>query len=112
MTTTFPAFNPQTESPGQEKFRVRTAQFGDGYAQSVADGLNNKVQTWPVTFMVGDTDAATIMAFLDGLSGYQSFYWTPPLGSQGYYRCTDYTLTPHGAAWNTIAATFVQVFSP
>ena len=112
MTTTFPALNPQIDPAGTAHLRVRTAQFGDGYAQSVADGLNNKVQTWPLIFTVTDTDATTIMTFLDGLQGYQSFFWTPPLGLQGYYRCTDYVLTPHGAQWNTIAATFTQVFNP
>mgnify|MGYP006206653597 CR=1 FL=1 len=30
--------------------RVRTKQFGDGYEQSVEEGLNNQSQSWPLTF--------------------------------------------------------------
>ena len=32
---------------GEITQRVRSKQFGDGYEQSVEDGLNNRSQSWP-----------------------------------------------------------------
>lgn len=110
MTT--PTFTWQaTGTPtGETKFRVRTAQFGDGYAQRVADGINNKVQSWPLQFTGIKADMQAIAAFLDARQGYQAFYWTPPAGVQGLYMASTYSLSPQGGAAYTLTATFNQVF--
>jgi len=101
---------PSLEVVGTTTFAVRTAQFSDGYSQAVADGINNRSDSWPLTF-VGDTAKATaIKAFLDALQGYQSFLWSPPLRAQGLFRCSSYTYQPHGAGVYTITAIFQEVF--
>lgn len=93
MTETF-TWKPTGTPTGTSKFRVRTAQFGDGYSQSVADGINNKMQSWPLQF-TGTKDAMqAIVDFFDARQGFQSFYWTPPMGAQGLYRVTEYTAAP------------------
>lgn len=109
MTTTF-TFPPHIDPVGQINYRVRSARFGDGYSQSVADGINNRVSTWPLTFVVKDAVADQIIAFLDARMGYQSFYWTPPRDTQKLFQCVGFTHTAHGGGWHTIAATFEQVF--
>lgn len=111
MTSTF-TWAVQVEDQGTVTYPTRVAKFGDGYSQAVADGINNRMSSWPVTCTIDDTTAAAIIAFFDSVKGYTSFYWTPPLDVQGLFRCTSWQLTTHGAGWNTITATFEQVFAP
>jgi phage-related protein len=35
---------------GTVKFRTLSARFGDGYEQTAPDGINNKLESWPLTF--------------------------------------------------------------
>ena len=100
--------NPQ----GRTKFRVLSAQFGDGYGQTAADGINNKVATWPLQFSGSAGQIGPIVAFLDRHQGYRGFQWQPPLGEPGYYTAADYDLTAMGGEMYSLAVTFQQVFRP
>jgi len=66
----FPVITPE--------IRVRRAEFGDGYTQTSADGLNHIRQTVELTW-----DALSLIqknqleAFFVARGGYQSFYYTP-----------------------------------
>ena len=62
-------FDPLVEPTGEGKFRLRKAQFGDGYAQVVTDGLNNEVQTWPLSFAGRSEAIRPILAFLRAHAG-------------------------------------------
>ena len=112
MSNTF-TYTPALDPTGTAKLRARAAQFGDGYAQYVADGINAKVQTWSLVFHSLNARTALIQTFLDGQVGI-SFLWTPPAPQnvQGYYMCTGYTIVPHGAGASSLQAVFQQVFSP
>ena len=111
-TKTF-TWSPSLDVTGTTAFLVREAVFSDGYSQSVADGISNKSDTWPLTFVGNSAYVTPIKAFLDALQGYQSFYWTPPLRAQGLFRCAaGYTNQPHGADTYTLTATFTEVFNP
>jgi phage-related protein len=90
MTTQTFTWAPDAKPSGDVKFRVLTAQFGDGYKQAAADGINNREQSWPLSFTGTKAQITPIRDFLDARQGYQSFFWTPPLGVQGYYRCSEY----------------------
>lgn len=109
-TFTWKAAGPSVQ--GDVTLRVRTAQFGDGYKQSVADGINNKVQSWPMRFIGTATRIAQIRDFLDRHAGYKSFYWTPPLGVQGLYRAPKYTPAVEAVGVYSITVTFEQAFAP
>ena len=111
MTDTF-TFSTSIHPQGRGTFRVRKAQFGDGYSQAVADGLNAEVQHWPLSFAGKSAAINPILAFLRAHPGNVSFYWTPPLGVQGFFRCEQYNLVPHGGDVYTLSAQFDQVFSP
>lgn len=106
-------FDRQAGSAGTIEYRVRETQFGDGYAQAVGDGLHNKVQTWPLSFVGDIATIQPIIDFLDRQSGYKSFLWTPPGdGSARYFRAKKWTLTSTGAGVYNLSVEFKQVFSP
>jgi phage-related protein len=111
MTTSTFTWSPSLEIVGTTKYVVRTAQFGDGYAQTVADGINNQMDTYPLTFSGDGTKISAIKAFLDSTKGYQSFLWTAPLRAQGLFRCDTPTIQPHGANTYTLTVNFSEVFS-
>lgn len=97
---------------GEISLRTRSVQFGDGYSQAVADGINNKVGSWPLRF-VGDRDKIRAIAdFLDRHAGATSFYWTPPLGEQGRYKAAQYSPGPEAKGLYSLSVTFQQVFAP
>jgi len=112
MTTPTFIWTPTGSPSGTVQFRVRKAQFGDGYSQEVADGINNKVSSWPLTFTGGKEEMQALVSFLDERAGWQSFYWTPPLGVPGYYKCASYSPSPVGGPVYAVTATFQQVFAP
>lgn len=100
--------NPQ----GATTYRVRTAQFGDGYSQRAKDGLNNVYDTWPLTFTGSEAEIAAIKAFLDATGGATNFYWTPPLRTQAKFIASAVVVTPLGGDNYTLTATFTEDFGP
>jgi phage-related protein len=110
MPDTFPYDTMATS--GKIKLRVLSAQFGDGYKQSVGDGLNAKFQNWPVVFSGTKAYVEEIAAWLDDHQGFESFLWTPPVGVEGRYECSEYDIAGTDTDTFTITATFVQVFRP
>ncbi len=109
-TFTWKAAGPSAQ--GDVSLRARAAQFGDGYKQVVADGINNKQQTWPMKFVGDAARIRSIMDFIDRHAGYKSFYWTPPLGVQGLYRIAQYTPAVEAAGVYSCTASFEQAFHP
>tara|TARA_R110002167_G_scaffold125490_4_gene305724 strand:- start:1188 stop:1769 length:582 start_codon:yes stop_codon:yes gene_type:complete len=58
---------------------VRTAQFGDGYQQRVADGLNSIAESYSVSFANrGKSVADDIISFFTANKGVTSFNFTLP----------------------------------
>lgn len=102
----------RTGTAGTATYRRLAAQFGDGYEQTAADGINNKVQSWPVSFVGKSAKITPIRDFLDARMGYQAFYWTPPLGVQGFYKCKSTTLRALGGGNYELSGTFEQSFQP
>ncbi|MFY2030553.1 phage tail protein [Achromobacter xylosoxidans] len=97
---------------GTVTYRRIVARFGDGYRQVVGDGINNRVQSWPVQIQGDRAEIMAAMEFLDRHSGVRSFLWTPPVGEEGYYEVSSFSLTPVGGTVYTLSATFEQVFRP
>jgi phage-related protein len=70
---------PDYASPLEETPRIRKAQFGDGYEQRTADGLNTILQKWSVKFNVRPrADADEILAFFRALGGTTPFEFVVP----------------------------------
>ena len=97
---------------GTVKFRTLSARFGDGYEQTAPDGINNKLESWPLTFEGTSASITPIKTFLESKLGTRSFLWTPPLGTQGMYKCKTLSVVPKGGDNYEISATFEQSFQP
>lgn len=111
MAETF-TWKPDSRPTAKYTNRTKSAQFGDGYEQVVADGINNERQSWPLTFTGNKARAVQIMQFLRDRKGYQSFYWSPPFGVQTLFRCAEYSPTDLGGGQWAVSATFDQSFQP
>jgi phage-related protein len=89
--TTFPAIDPSVGTSKKTNYNIKIAQFGDGFSQRSARGINNVVDVWSLTFTnVNNTDADTLEAFVVARGGTEAFLWTPP------FEATEkqWTITP------------------
>ena len=78
--------NPMT------KVRILTAQFGDGYEQVQADGINNVYEDWDVVWTnLSISDSATVIDFLKSHKGVDAFSWVSPKGETYSYRCKQWS---------------------
>lgn len=107
------SWRTQGQPEGSYGQRVRTVQFGDGYKQVAADGINPETQSWPLAFTGTETEMKPILTFMRGHT-LKSFIWIPPYGEEGLYRVTPDSIraTPVGGKVMTISATFEQSFRP
>jgi phage-related protein len=103
---------PSVSATSAPEYRTRSSKFGNGYEQVVGDGPNNRVDSWPLTFVVREDVALQIKAFLDRHGGYKSFFWTPPLGELSFFRASAPAVNPRGAGMFTLTTTFTQSFLP
>lgn len=107
------------------KVRVDVAQFGDGYAQRVASGLNTHNDEFQVSFINQDIATANkIQYFLeqagqgadDGTgdksrAGVDYFFWTPPDSSTQYkIVCSEWEIEYASPISRTISAKFMRVY--
>lgn len=92
-------------------YTVRTAQMGDGYVQEAGEGVNNKLESWDVSWVGTDTECNAMMDFFDALGGYKSFYWTNPLGKIGLWKCKNPKPTELGGNTFSISGTFTKAYA-
>ena len=97
--------------------RVLRAQFGDGYEQRLADGINNIAQTFTLRFNNRtDDDADDIMAFFEDKKGVTAFDYTyPDTNESGGEKtikvvCDNYALTFVNDDFSMVEATFKRVY--
>lgn len=103
----------------EEQPRVASTQFGDGYAQEAADGLNPNPQAWRVAFRdvensVADLIIAFLRARITSTAGLEPFDWTPLWSTTKLkFKCRRWSRT-QGATWgeSNIDAEFQQWFGP
>lgn len=98
-------------STGQSNAVVRRAQFGDGYAQSSANGINPISRNWSVEFIGQKSRIQEIVNFLDSHIG-KSFVWETPFFGDAYFYCDSYKPTPNGYRLWSLTATFEQTYQP
>lgn len=92
-------------------YRVIETQFGDGYKQTMGDGINAKDEKYSIRVNARESVAKEIMEFFDERGGHKSFFWTPPLGKMGLYQCRDPKPAPQGGGLYTITGTFVRSYA-
>lgn len=89
--------------------RVRVAQFGDGYEQRVADGINTDMQQWQLMFVKATATIAAIDAQLAGYGGVTRFTWTPSGRSEIKVVCREWSRSYTDKGVDTLSAKFDQV---
>ncbi|MDD5271883.1 MAG: phage tail protein [Methylovulum sp.] len=90
--------------------RVLSAQFGDGYAQDSADGLNSNLQKWSLEF--NDILAETGMAiddFLTARNGVERFYFVNLRTETLTVKCKTWKVKDIGNRKVNVTATFEQM---
>ena len=107
-------YTPDFGAQATYKPRVRKAQFGDGYEQRIADGINVRPQQWSLQFANrDDTETASILSFLEARNGVEAFDWTPPSELTAIkVVCSEWNKTVARSNLNNVSATFDQVFEP
>jgi phage-related protein len=113
---TFPNYKPAYSISKRSEPKLRTTRFGDGYEQRVTFGIPGHMnpKEYALTFYVNDTGAAAIETFLDARAvDAASFDWTPPDQTTARkYVCFSWTRELVGPDFNSITATFREVFEP
>ena len=78
LPTFAPPVSPSVNSQKTVQPRVLKAEFGDGYRQRAADGLNSRPAAWDLKWDALTTaDADAIEGFLAARGGVEAFWWTP-----------------------------------
>lgn len=103
---------PRVNASGSIMDRTLVAQFGDGYQQAAADGINTQIETWPISFIRRMDKMQPIIDFLDSVGQWEAFLWTSPAGKQGAYRRGEYSLIPMGAGLYSLSVTLNKVYTP
>ncbi|MDR5774914.1 MULTISPECIES: phage tail protein [unclassified Caballeronia] len=100
-------------SSGSTTLKTRKAQFGDGYAQRVADGLNNASSSFSLQFIGDAATISAILAFLRAHAGATAFLWTPLLWTApALFTCETWSEPTKDGNTYTITATFDQTYAP
>ncbi|MDR1351491.1 MAG: phage tail protein [Zoogloeaceae bacterium] len=85
------------------------AEFGDGYAQVVAAGINCNPRKWAITFNNREeAEINKIVAFLR--ANYLGFDWTDPDGQPGRWECKSWQSVRQKALLKSLSADFEEVF--
>ncbi len=111
-----PTFTPpKPPSPGTERkpeLKIKTTEFGDGYTQETADGLNHIRRTISLTWeTLTPTERNTIDSFMTERGGYLPFYYTPSDESTPVkWTCKEWGDRSGKMGFKTFSATFKQYF--
>lgn len=91
--------------------RVNAMQFGDGYSQRVANGINSVIESWPLVFSLRTkVEITAIDDFLITQGGVASFDWTTPKGQFKKFICKTWRPLYNHDGDASISMTFDQVF--
>ena len=107
-----PSKGPSIGTSHTNKIRTITNEFGDGYAQEIADGLNTHQQEVSLqwNYLLG-TVAASIENFFVAQNGTPFFYTLPGEQAAKTWRCVEWTNSYQELGGRSISATFKRVFA-
>ena len=93
--------------------RTLQANFGDGYTQRAADGINITKDIWQLRWIgLSSTDSDTLTDFFEARGGWEEFEWTP----HGEVSAKKFICKNWNKTWNrseeciNIEAQFEQVY--
>ena len=108
---TFPAITPSRGGGDSVKPRVIETQFGDGYKQSMPDGLNALERGYDAKFEnrpLADIDIIT--TFLESHIGTIFYFTLPRESTPRKWRCTSWSRTDVSASLASLSAKFEEAF--
>ena len=110
---TLPSFPPLADSEQEAiQLKVHSANFGDGYRQDVAAGINAERANGGWRFPCTPANAATMMAFLRA-NGITGFLFQPPADvSVKKYKCFNFRPIWITAERTDVVAQFEQIYDP
>lgn len=103
-------WSPAPGASENNKPTVLKAPFGDGYQQRARKGIHSLSRVWRVTFNRRESPITAIDAFLRARGGVESFDWVPPLGPAGKWICEEWDRDAVLLKFNSLSATFTEVF--
>lgn len=104
-----------TSSSKTTEFRTIKITFGDGYSQRAPSGINNRVDTWDITWgALSFDDANNLETTLNDIGGHNVVRWTPSgETSEKFFinKNASYSKTRIGNVFS-ISCSFEQVYDP
>ena len=113
LNTFEPPRPPSVEAARQETtYRVLRTDFGDGYSQRAADGLNSIQKEWTLEWAnLTNEEADEIVNFFEGRLGADAFFWTPPKATVTQtWICTGHSRIEIDAEHSTVTAQLSLVY--
>lgn len=108
---TLPDYKPEYGAAKTIEPRVLLTDFGDGYSQRSADGINNNQEEWSLTWKLPIADADILSAFFEARGGHESFDWIPPRESTSRkWTIKNWSRSPWKVNGDSITATFKRTF--
>lgn len=102
----------RTDASDTRKDRKLEVNFGSGYIQRGANGINPTDRDVSISFVGTIAQIQVYIDFFDGLKGYQNFQWTHPNESTEYnWVVGDRTISYPGADLVKLSTTFTRDFS-
>ncbi len=113
MPDTFDKWVARIEASESITVSTIEAQFGDGYKQIAANGLNAARETWTLSCNGEKEDMRELRAFLKAHVT-SSFWWVNPWGDKQLYLVKADSIAPKfvNGEFAEINFTFVQTFAP
>lgn len=99
-------------STGATEFRIIEMKYGNGYGQRAADGLNNSVSSWEVSWEnILASEQTTIITAFETARGVDYFTWTPPgSASEKKFIVKKYSQAAMSGEIYSVSASLEQTF--
>lgn len=112
ILTFTPPVAPSTGMSNRPKLNILKAEFGDGYTQRAANGINNVRKVYNLSWdALLPEQASYIMTFILELNGYLPFYYTlPDEVTPIKFTCENVTDEHISTGLHKVTATFEQTF--
>jgi phage-related protein len=101
------------ESSLGAQFRTKISQFGDGYSQRTPDGINNKIDTWNISWKhISSIEKNNIVTILNSVGGHDVLTWTPidETVEKKFIISEGYSISTSGGDVYSVSTTLKQVF--
>lgn len=98
---------------GDEAPRTRQVSFGDGYQQSIEDGINTLQVSWGITISGDHVRIIAARDFLRRHAGVRWFWWRPPLEQSPIkVKCKRWRPVHTSTTSASLALTLERVYNP